>query len=375
MAKRKRLSPAAALTASEPAPETGSASAPEVKSMSPLRRSPPIAEVAGGAASAAALDEMAQRWQAAREGGRMVVELPLDAVVLDHIDRDRVADDPQEAEILRESLLRRGQQTPIEVVALPGDRYGLLSGWRRCAALRELYEDTGEDRFAVVQALLRQPEDAPAAYMAMIEENEIRANISHFERARIVVRATERGVFETEKLALAGLFASVPRARRSKIGAFLPLVHALDGVLHFPEALTERFGLDLAQALQDRPGLEARLREVLETATPADGAEERRLIDAAMREAPKRLKGRKKTPTPASGSHEAVGKDSVQGDAASPETLAEAEEVALLPGATALTGGPSGRVYRDTEGRVLICGTDEDFARDLVAWMAERSRK
>jgi len=373
MAKRKRLSPAAALTASEPAPETGAA--PEVKSLSPLRRSPPIAEVAGGAASAAALDEMAQRWQAAREGGRMVVELPLDAVVLDHIDRDRMADDPQEAEILRESLLRRGQQTPIEVVALPGERYGLLSGWRRCAALRELHEETGEDRFAVVQALLRQPEDAPAAYMAMIEENEIRANISHFERARIVVRATERGVFETEKLALAELFASVPRARRSKIGAFLPLVHALDGVLHFPEALTERFGLDLAQALQDRPGLEARLREVLGAADPADGAAERKLIDSAMREAPKRLKGRKKTRSPETGSDAAGRTDPDQGAPAAPETLMQADEAALLPGATALSEGPSGRVYRDDQGRVLICGTDEDFARDLVAWMAERGRK
>ena len=39
--------------------------------------------------------------------------------------------------------------------------------------------------------LLRQPQDLAASYVAMAEENEIRADLSHYERARLVLRALE----------------------------------------------------------------------------------------------------------------------------------------------------------------------------------------
>ena len=56
--------------------------------------------------------------------------------------------------------------------ALP---YGLISGWRRLTALQALHAETGEARFATVQALVRRPETAADAYVTMVEENEIRA--------------------------------------------------------------------------------------------------------------------------------------------------------------------------------------------------------
>ena len=97
-------------------------------------------------------------------------------------------------------------------------------------ALKALHAETGEPRFATVQALVRRPETAADAYVAMVEENEIRVGLSQYERARVAARATERGVFPSEKAALLALFAAASRPKRSRIRAFLELYHALDGV-------------------------------------------------------------------------------------------------------------------------------------------------
>ncbi|SDF37009.1 ParB/RepB/Spo0J family partition protein [Limimaricola pyoseonensis] len=283
MAKRKRLTPAA--------PESfGAAAAPETKGMFldapvglvPRGRAAPIADIAADTAREAALDELSRHWVEARREGKLVIALPLEKIRLDHIERDRMGQDPEEAEALRESLRRRGQQTPIEVVELPGGDYGLISGWRRCRALADLHAETGEERFATVQALLRQPEETPDAYVAMVEENEIRSNLSHYERARIVVRATEAGVFDDTRAALSALFASAPRARRSKIGSFVPLVQALDDVLRFPTAMSERVGLELSQALRERPAFAKRLSGRLAARPPEDAEAERRAILSAL---------------------------------------------------------------------------------------------
>lgn len=274
MAKRRRLTPADPSYAAEAALET--------KAMFPLgvaRRAAPIADVARDSSAAAALEEMTQNWAMARQDGRLVIALPHDDIKLDYLQRDRMVVDPEDMLALKQSLSERGQQAPVEVVALPGDAgYGLLSGWRRCQALRALHVETGEARFAVVQALLRRPEDAADAYRSMVEENEIRANLSHYERARVVIKAVEAGVFDGEEQALTGLFGSVPRARRSKIRSFLGVVQALDGAVRFPEKISERSGLELAQRLREDPALTPRLRAALAQAAPADALAEQAVI-------------------------------------------------------------------------------------------------
>jgi len=269
MAKRKRLSPAE-IGASEP----GTIAAPETKSMHPLgvqpvsTRRPPIAQVAGAAAAQAALDEVADELRAARTGGRMVLDLPLGAVDETYLVRDRLMANDDELEVLMASLTARGQQTPIEVVELEQGRYGLISGWRRLTALRRLQGQGG-----TVQALLRRPQDASQAYLAMVEENEIRVGLSYYERARIVARAAEQGAYHNQALALKGLFGAVSRTKRSKIGSFLKIYQALDTRLQFPSAITERLGLALVKAFEADPGQGPRLRERLRKTvaqTPAD---------------------------------------------------------------------------------------------------------
>ena len=142
--------------------------------------------------------------------------------------------------------------------ALP---YGLISGWRRLQALKALHAATGEPRFATVQALVRRPETAADAYVTMVEENEIRLGLSHYERARVAALATARGVFPTEDDALRALFATASRPKRSRIRAFLEIFHALDGCLRFPAHLPERLGLALVERLRtgDRDRIAAAL--------------------------------------------------------------------------------------------------------------------
>ena len=248
----------------------------------------PVAQVAGETAALAALAAVSEELAGARAAGRMVLALPLEAVVADFLIRDRIAFDPDEMAALKASLLARGQQTPVEVTGIGPDRggvmrYGLISGARRLTALRELAAETGEARFGSVLALLRRPEGGAAPYVAMIEENEIRVGLSFYERARIVMRAVEAGVYPTQKAALQGLFATASLPKRSKVKSFIPVVTALDGVLRFPARIPERLGLGLARALAEEPGFALRAAAALGAAAPATAEAEARLLGALLR--------------------------------------------------------------------------------------------
>ena len=272
MAKRKRLTPFGAPEA-EDLPEI---IVPSVR--------PPIADMAGASAATAAMEEMAATLRAAREGGRLVLSLPLDQIEAGYLVRDRIASDPEEMAALVESLRARGQQTPIEVVQIGPERYGLISGWRRLSALRQL-EAEGTETVSVL-ALLRKPDQASDAYVAMVEENEIRVGLSFYERARIAAKAVEAEVYPDDRAALRALFAAASRAKRSKIGSFLTVVRALDGALRFPESIGERLGLQLAQALEADAELGARLQTDLVKVPAPDAATEQARIAKAM-QAPK----------------------------------------------------------------------------------------
>ena len=276
MAKRKRLGP---LIADEAAVPAGRASTP--RAGTGLR--PPIAQVAEESAAIAALQELSDMMTTAEEEGRLIKSLPLDQIDIDHLVRDRITVDDDELQALKHSLHQRGQQSPIEVQVLPpardgGLRYGLISGWRRVLALRMLAEETGEDRFTAALALIRRPERLADSYVAMVEENEIRADLSYFERARIVLKALENRVYDSEKAALQGLFSSASYARRSKIKSFIPIVAAFDGMLRFPASISERDGLALAKALAEDNDLADRLRRALEEAKPATPEAEKEVL-------------------------------------------------------------------------------------------------
>ncbi|MDP5220753.1 ParB N-terminal domain-containing protein [Ruegeria sp. 2205SS24-7] len=284
MAKRKRLTPA------QPG-YLGLGAAPETKAMPLGMSAAPIAQVAGEASTTAALEEVTQALQDARAEGRMIELLPLDVIDERHLVRDRLVQDEEEMTALTDSLRARGQQMPIEVVVLPdpagGRTHGLISGWRRLTALRRLYRETSDAKFATVRAMVIQPETSQESYVAMVEENEIRVNLSHYERARIAVRAMKEGVYPNQRLALQGLYANAARSKRSKIGTFITLVNAFDDTLYFPSAISEKLGLALARELVRDPGFGDALKDQLRN-TPRDSAasEMRILADAVAERQP-----------------------------------------------------------------------------------------
>jgi ParB family chromosome partitioning protein len=269
MAKRKRLTPALFGTNDE-------ALSGQIE---PVRDRPPIARVAAETATEAAFAEVAGALATAREEGRLITKLPLDAIETGHLVRDRIAFDTDEMAALTASLKARGQQVPVDVVSLGSEgegRYGLISGLRRVMALREI--GAGE-----VLALIRRPETSAEAYLAMVEENEIRAGVSFYERARVAAEAARFGLFESAHAAITHLFAQASPAKRSKIGSFVSVHEALGADLRFPAAIPERPGLEMAKALTEDHSFTRRLAEALARTPPQTASEERGVIEAALR--------------------------------------------------------------------------------------------
>lgn len=355
MAKRKRLTPA---RIDQPGDEFPTDL--ETKSMfgtypqgvwTPPRRAP-IADVAHDAATTAALAEVSSAMEAARAEGRLIVKLPLDAIEADYLVRDRMEVDETEMQVLLDSLTARGQQTAIEVTELGTGRYGLISGWRRLKALRHLAANgVGTE---TVLAIIRSPREQADAYLAMVEENEIRAGLSFYERARIVVRAAEAGVYPSDRTALAGLFAAASRSKRSKIGSFVRIVRALDPALHYPSALSERAGLALAQAIETDPGLVQRLFSALAT-RPASAEDEAAIIAAAI--APQAVPVDTAAPLVASAPR-------TTGSSPAPRAEPDPHAVELRPGLR----------LRETASGLLISGyalKDDYFKERLIAFLSD----
>ncbi len=269
MAKRKRLE----------MPKSPNALDLETKSALPPRTRVPIADVAGDVAGRAALEEVAREMTLAQSEGRVVRKLALDAVVTDHLARDRLVLEGDDLKALMASMAERGQQTPIDVVQLSATQYGLISGLRRMEALRAL----GETQ---VLALIKSPESGQLAYKAMVEENEIRANLSFYERAHIAIASVEQGIYPDVRAAVAGLFAHAAPAKRSKILKFVTLCDVLGASLRFPTSIPEKLGLALAQAIEADHKLASRLKDALRKTVPSDVAAERKMLERALKKQP-----------------------------------------------------------------------------------------
>ena len=267
MAKRKRL---------ELPPEAVSRYLETKTTPQAPRARMPIADGAGDTAGRAALEEVARAMTVAEEEGRVVKKLPIAWIAINHMSRDRLVLDEDDMDALAQSIQDRGQQTPIEVVRLSDDAYGLISGLRRLEALTRL----GETH---VLAFVRQPETSQSAYQAMVEENEIRADLSFYERAQIAVAAAGQGVYASPKAAVKALFAHAPKAKRSKITKFVTICETLGADLRFPTTIPEHLGLKLVQAMGEDAGLAGRLQRALADARPSDAASERKVLEAALK--------------------------------------------------------------------------------------------
>jgi hypothetical protein len=347
MAKRKRLTPAQpSYLAGETAEKSG---------LSPSLGAAPIAQVASEAATQSALQELSDTMETARSKGLLLQEMPISAVDASYLVRDRVTHDADEMATLMASIKARGQQTPIDVTYLgentAGPQYGLISGWRRLAALRALFDAGEGDQFGKVKARIVAPEGAQDAYLAMVEENEIRVNLSHYERARIVVKALQEGIYDSQKEALNGLFGNVARAKRSKIGSFMRLVDGLDDALFFPGAISEKLGLALVKEItQSAAFLDELKTNLMLTDRPVAQAE-LDVLQAALQQA----EVARHTPNPPAPS------------APKPPAMDTTKIVRTVGAGLTLS-------YQPDKGRLEISGerVSDELANELQAWLELR---
>lgn len=266
----------------------------ETTARAPL--SVPIAQVAAESAGAFDPRTQADREKSAKDSadakilresqskGLILKELPLELIHADALVRDRVVLDAEQMNELQMSIAKGGLRLPIEVFELSkpeGEhRYGLLSGYRRLHAVQALKELTTNEKYNTIKAIIRDPDAMGGTFAAMIEENEIRAALSHYERGRISVIAAQQGAFENTEAAVNGLFPMASKAKRSKIRSFALIFEELGDMLVFPDQLKERDGLKLAAAL--REGHESKLRDAMAITTPTTPEQEIHQIETAL---------------------------------------------------------------------------------------------
>ncbi|GAA6194489.1 ParB N-terminal domain-containing protein [Phaeobacter sp. NW0010-22] len=287
MAKRRRLSAPDAAELEQL--EAGFATKPSISPFENTSATPPIAQVAAEAARlsgmAAVTDRVALaqdqgdagRWRDATAAGLVAQRIPLDQIEADFIRRDRMTEDEEAMQELVISLRANGLRTPIEVTPTP-EGFGLISGYRRLMAFRQLA--ITDPMFADIPAFVRDAGAGATAYVSMVEENEMRSNLSHYERGRIAVLAAGQGVFPSVEAAVDVLFAAASKAKRSKVRSFAMVHEALGDLLRFPVSLSEKAGLQLATALRD--GAQSRLRDALDGSDASDAKSEWKVLDTAL---------------------------------------------------------------------------------------------
>jgi ParB family chromosome partitioning protein len=213
--------------------------------------------------------------------------IPLAEIDAAALTRDRTGLDPEPLAELQLSIATSGLRQPIEVFPLAEPsgphRYGLLSGYRRLLAFRSLHAETGQDRWAAVPAFVRARTSLATALAAMVEENEIRAGLSAFERGLICVRARDQGAFASVEQAVEALDPTASRVKRHRLRALAHFAEEMQGHFAAPETLPESKCFRIARAID--AGFGELLRTALEESSLTDPGHQWTLVQPILEEA------------------------------------------------------------------------------------------
>ena len=215
-------------------------------------------------------DRLAHEFVRLKKLGLVVDHIPLDAIRMTKLTRDRSSNSDPDLQELKTSVQTIGLSNPIRVEEVDGG-YELVQGFRRWSAYKELYDETGDEAFARIPAgLLAKGETLSGLYRRMVDENLVRRDISFAEMAQLAMSFADDPETECEDLeeAVSILFASAGRQKRVYIRNFAELLTLTGGHLKFPEALPRALGLDLRKVLlEDEDAQQELLRKL--TALPA----------------------------------------------------------------------------------------------------------
>lgn len=175
-------------------------------------------------------------------------QIPLDRIGADALIRDRSVTDAEADSELAASILAQGLRQPIELWELPDDegegpRYGLISGFRRLAACRLL-------EHATIPAFIRSPATGLDLYTLMVAENEMRAQITPWEKGALAFTLLRSGRFPNADTVIDHLFSSLGRQKKHRLRSILMVVEEFDGCFSTPERLSTQRIERLAAALR-----------------------------------------------------------------------------------------------------------------------------
>ena len=200
--------------------------------------------------------------------GQAVLAVPIDDIHMYMLVRDRSRRaDPELAELVR-SIRDLGLSNPIRVLPRPGgDGYELVQGFRRLVAWRQLFDETGDPAWSTIPALIVTGADGDLGglYRRMVDENLVRKDLSFAEMAWAAMNYAADPATGAQDLdaALATLFRSAPRSKRSYIRLFALLLDRLGKHLDHPTEIPRALGVSLARALKDDPEIAGRIRDAL----------------------------------------------------------------------------------------------------------------
>ena len=199
----------------------------------------------------------AKEYRAAVDDGLVLVKISLEEILTSDLPRDRLDLEQvaasHEMEELISSIRERGQREPIEVFPDETGGYQLKKGWRRLTALRHLHSTTGDEAFGVVVARVApKDEDRTALYIDMVEENIIREDLSFAEMAQLAITASkdDSAGLDSAEMAVARLYSSLHKMKRSYVRSFVYLLEQLGDVLQWPKAISRNLGVEVSRKLR-----------------------------------------------------------------------------------------------------------------------------
>ncbi len=202
--------------------------------------------------------------------------IPLDAIRVGKLTRDRRPDRDPELDELKASIRAIGLSNPIRVEQVE-DGFELVQGFRRLMAFRELHAETGEERFAAIPAgLLPRGESLDSLYRRMVDENLVRRDISFAEMAMLVLNyiADHPAEGDDAHAVTERLYSSANRQKRGHIRTFVRLMQDIGHALRHPEAIPRALGSDLVRKFEEDEGLAAVMAAQLNFLPEAASAED-----------------------------------------------------------------------------------------------------
>ena len=166
------------------------------------------------------------------------------AHITSRLARDRTILVQSDYDELLQSILRTGLRQPIEIYQIEtpdeDDRadnitHGLISGFRRLHAFRDLNDNYAPGKFAEIPAIVRPFSSVTEALRNMVEENELHAQVAPWEKGYLLTQTMNDNLFPNIDAAIEGLYPTAHATKRSRLRAYAKVYAELEGILKIPE--------------------------------------------------------------------------------------------------------------------------------------------